>query len=103
MKLMTKEIEKKLPKLYETEDIPVEDKVAVVKYFNPCGAGTWYGIEYDPEEKLFFGYAEITDGEFGYFSLPELESINLPFGMHIERDLYFEPTKLSKIDGIMLH
>ena len=103
MKLMTKEIEKKLPKLYETENIPVEDKVAVVKYFNPCGAGTWYGIEYDPEEKLFFGYAEITDGEFGYFSLKELENINLPFGMHIERDLYFEPTKLSKIDGIMLH
>ena len=32
MKLMTKEIEKKLPKLYETENIPVEDKVAVVKY-----------------------------------------------------------------------
>ena len=27
MKLMTKEIEKKLPKLYETENIPVEDKV----------------------------------------------------------------------------
>ena len=103
MKLMTKEIEKKLPKLYETENIPVEDKVAVVKYFNPCGAGIWYGIEYDPEEKLFFGYAEITDGEFGYFSLKELENINLPFGMHIERDLYFEPTKLSKIDGIMLH
>ena len=49
MKLMTKEIEKKLPKLYETENIPVEDKVAVVKYFNPCGAGTWYGIEYDPD------------------------------------------------------
>ena len=102
IKMLTKELEKKLPRLYETENIPVEDKIAYVKYFNPMGAGTWYGLEYDPEEKLFFGYTIITDGEFGYFSLNELESIQLPLGMHIERDIYFKPTKISEIDDIKL-
>lgn len=50
MKLMTKDIEKKIPKLYDTENIPTEDKVAYVKYFNPINNWTWYGIEYDGED-----------------------------------------------------
>ncbi|MGL5714339.1 MAG: DUF2958 domain-containing protein, partial [Paraclostridium sp.] len=76
MKLMTKELEKSLPAMYSMEG--VEDKEAVVKYFNPAGAGTWYGIEYDPEHRIFFGYADIGyGGEYGDFSLDELESISL--------------------------
>ena len=35
--------------------------------------------------------------ELGNFSLKELESIKGPLGIGIERDLYFEPTPLSKI------
>ena len=30
IKMLTKELEKKLPGLYETENIPVEDKIAYV-------------------------------------------------------------------------
>lgn len=98
MKLMTKALEKKMPKLYETEKS--EEKIAIVKFFNPCGAGTWYGIEYDPEERLFFGYVDLGNpdfAEYGYFSLDELESIKLPFGLKIERDLYFEPKNMKDI------
>lgn len=98
MELMTKEIEKMLPRLYETEGI--KEKKAVVKYFNPCGAATWYGIEYSPEEKIFFGYVDLFgdgNGEYGYFSLEELESITLPLGLKIERDLYFTPTNIEEI------
>lgn len=99
MKLMTKEIEKMLPALYETDGN--EDKKVIVKYFNPCGSGTWYGIEYSPEERLFYGYVDFYgdgNGELGYFSLDELESIVLPpFGLKIERDLYFSPTSLKDI------
>lgn len=94
MKLLTKEIEKTLPKLYETEG--QKNPIARVKFFNPCGAQTWYGIEYNPDERIFFGYVDLGLGdgysEFGYFSLDELESISLPFGLKIERDLYFSPT-----------
>ena len=35
--------------------------------------------------------------EYGYFSLKELESITLPWGLKIERDLYFDPTTIEDI------
>jgi hypothetical protein len=90
MKLMTKEILNKLPKIGATEKLADDQKRVFVKYFNPCGAGTWYGLEFDPVERTFFGYANITDGEFGYFSLDELESVKGPFGLGIERDLHWD-------------
>jgi hypothetical protein len=31
--------------------------------------------------------------ELGYVSLQELKSLDLPFGLTIERDKYFEPDK----------
>ena len=37
------------------------------------------------------------DDEYGYFSLKELESITLPWGLKIERDLYFDPTTIEDI------
>ncbi len=97
MKLLTKEVLKKLPALYATENVAFDDKIAVVKFFNPCGAGTWYAVEYDPVEKLFFGFVSIHGpgcDEWGYFSLEELESIKLPFGLGIERDVHFKPTNV---------
>ena len=100
MKLMTKEIINRMPKLYETEHISCDDKIAQVKFFNPYGAGTWYGIEYDPKEELFFGYVSILGGyndEYGYFSLQELESIEIFPGLGIERDRSFKPTKMRDI------
>lgn len=98
MKLMTKELEAMIPRLYETECS--ENKKAIIKYFNPCGSATWYAMEYCPEEKIFFGYVDLYGdgmGEYGYFSLEELESITLPFGLKIERDLYFTPTNIEDI------
>lgn len=100
MKLLTKEIKKKLPKLYETESVKDGDKVAVVKFFLPCGRATWYACEFDGKD-TFFGYAISPLGpdcdEWGYFSLSELESLKAPFGLSIERDLGFEPTVMGEI------
>jgi len=45
MKLLTKEIKKNLPALYSQEEKGME-AVAHVKFFNPCGAATWYATEY---------------------------------------------------------
>lgn len=95
MKLMTKAIENKIPRLGETEG---KEQIVYVKYFNPCGLGTWYGIEYDPKDKLFFGCVNLCgDWEYGYFSLTELENIKLMFGLGIERDLYFKPTNINDL------
>jgi len=98
MKLLTKELMDKLPKLYSQEN--VKDPMVIVKFFNPVGRENWFAIEYNPEEKLFFGYASLFgdyNDELGYFGLEELEQVKLPLGIKIERDLYFEPTPLSEI------
>lgn len=101
MKLLTKALEKKLPKLYETEETPSEEKMCMVKLFNPVGAGTWYIIEYDAEEKLAYGLVEMGSyPELGYFSLDELEKVRLPLGLKIERDRYWKPKALSEVEKI---
>ena len=95
MKLLTKELEKKLPPLHSTEK--QEDPVAIVKFFTPWTNWTWYATEYDPEEKLFFGLVSGFFKEFGHFSLAELEEIRGPFGLRVERDRHWRPTPVSKI------
>ena len=77
---------------------PEPDPVPVVKFFNPCGAATWLATELDEDGDTLFGLADLGFGcpELGSFSLRELESIRLPLGMGIERDLgFFSPFPLS--------
>jgi hypothetical protein len=98
MRLMTKELEKRFLKVGSQENI--KDPVIIAKFFNPAGAGTWYATEYDPKEKMFFGYVSIFgdwNDEWGYFSLFELESYKGPFGLGIERDLYWKEVSASTV------
>lgn len=97
MKLLTNEIIKKIPKLYSTESIPLSEKEIVCKFFNPIGAGTWYVIEgqEDDDDFIFFGLVDLHEKEFVYFSLNDLQSVKLPFGLNIERDLHFSLEKVS--------
>ncbi len=99
MKLLTQAIRKKLPKIYDTESIPLEEKPIICKFFNPIGSGNWYVIEGEQKEDdfIFFGLVDLQEQEFGYFSLKELESIRLPLGMKIERDIHFEDYKIKDI------
>jgi hypothetical protein len=52
--------------------------------------------EYDPAQRLCFGFVIGLDHELGYFSLDELEAVRGPMGLPIERDLYFTPCPLSR-------
>lgn len=92
MLLMTKELEHELSKYpIGSQDGKGEDAKVVVKYFNPCGAGTWLITEGEKQENcdwLLFGYCNIFEWEWGYVMLSELESVQLPFGLSIERELY---------------
>lgn len=50
--LMTKELEKKLEKYpIGSQDGKGMDAEVLVKYFNPCGAGTWLITEGEKQEK----------------------------------------------------
>ncbi len=93
MKLLTKEIEKKFLKypLYSQEGLGVKSKV-LVKYFNPCGVQTWLVTEAQKTEDgdwELFAYCQTAYGwEWGYLLLSQLESLKLPLGLTVERDLY---------------
>jgi len=100
LKLITKEIIDRTPALYKTDNIPAEEKVVTAKFFS--GSFTWYMVEYDPDEKLAFGYVQNDtsplDSEWGYFSIREFEKHNSSRSFPlIERDLYFEPIKFKDL------
>lgn len=97
MKLMTKEIKNQIPGFRSTERIPVQDRVVYAKFFTPIGNWTWYALEYDSESREFFGLVSGHETEFGYFGLDELEGLRLMYGLSVERDLYFSPTKIGDI------
>lgn len=101
MQLLTEELKRKIPKLYETEGYPAWDKVAQAKLFLPGTACTWYIIEYDGSDMCFglvdLGYEQ--DIEFGYFSLKELSETKSLLGLGVERDLYFEPKTFDLIQA----
>ena len=102
MELMTQEIEQKFHDLGCQEGLG-RSAVIVLKVFNPCGQQTWYFTEYDPENRLLFGFASLfgdCNDEWGYTSLDELESVRLPFGLHLERDLHFGYPKAGEVGPI---
>lgn len=111
MKMMTKAIAAKLvaadKTFLETGEAGYE---IAVKYFCPWGAATWWVVSATPLDAVngepdyenyenakdwhMFGYADLGFGpgcaELGYTLLSELEKINGPMGLKIERDLSFE-------------
>jgi hypothetical protein len=108
IKLLTKDLVKRLPALYSQEENP--DPLVVCKFFTPDSSWTWYAIEgspvdedgfYDTDKEkvdfIFFGLVSGIEVELGYFSLAELQSVRGKFGLPVERDLYFEPTRLSEV------
>ena len=70
---------------------PGGDALPIVKFFNPTGAATWLATELADDGDTLFGLADLGFGcpELGTFSLAELQGIRLPFGLSIERDLFF--------------
>ena len=95
MKLLSEDIAKTLPKLYE-QDNKGDDAVAYVKFFDPCSQWTWYAMEFDGND-ICFGLVVGFETELGYFSLRELEGVRNRLGLGIERDLYFKPRTLKEL------
>jgi Protein of unknown function (DUF2958) len=97
MELLTPELREALPALYAQEN--VADPIGHIKFFTPDSDWTWYVMEGSEQDGdfVFFGYVCGFENEFGYFRLSELQESRGPLGLAIERDLYFEPTPLSKL------
>ncbi len=99
----TKEELKKIPAFYETERIPLEEKVVHMHFF--LGGCDWFAIEYSPEDQIFFGFAILNNdldmAEWGYVSFKELCELNVSF-LEVDRDLHFQPTKAKDIEKIRI-
>ena len=91
MKLLTEELRHVLPALYFQEHNP--DPTVFAKFFTPDSSWTWWVTEGSPEENdfRFFGFVRGLESEWGYFMLSELEAACGPYGLPIERDIWFVP------------
>ena len=95
LKLLTDEIKKIIPSLRDQEELG-SNSIVYAKFFTPDSNWTWYATEFDDVD-TFFGLVDGFEKELGYFSLSELESIRGPFGLKVERDLYFKPIRLKDV------
>jgi hypothetical protein len=72
------------------------DHKPVVKIFDPAGSATWLLTEISPANpKIAFGLADLGQGcpELGYVDLSELAAVRTRFGLRLEIDRHFRPTK----------
>ena len=86
----------KVPGLYQTENVELEDKILDMHFF--IGGCDWYAAEYDGED-IFFGFVNLNDpqnAEWGYFSLKELDEINIK-GIGVDNDLHWQLKRFSEI------
>ena len=91
-----------IPKLYETEDTPLADKLIHLHFF--IGGCDWYVAEYDGED-LFWGFAILNQdyemAEWGYVSFSELKSISVN-GIEIDCEIeaIWRVKRAAEIDKI---
>lgn len=98
MKLITKELISRFKEIGEQSES--ENPQFIAKFFNPCGSQTWYASEYNPETNICYGYVTgMAYDEWGTFSIDELKSLKLPFGLAIERDMYFKEISFDELTG----
>ena len=96
MKLLTKEITDKAQKQYK-KGADIDGQMIVAKFFDPMGSWTWYLMNLADDKDYAWGIVDGFEVEMGSFSMKELASIQLPLGLGIERDMYFEPVKASEL------
>jgi hypothetical protein len=92
----------KIPKLYETENIPLRDKLIHLHFF--IAGCDWYVAEYDGED-LFWGFAHLGDdqcAEWGYISFSELKSTKIDGWLEVDRETEeaWKVRKASEIEKI---
>jgi len=84
----TKERLARIPKLYETENVPLKDKEIHLHFF--IGGCDWYIAEYDGDD-LFWGFAclggDLQNAEWGYISFGELRNTRINNWLEIDCEL----------------
>ena len=93
MKLITKAIEAAFAKQGDTSQKEMSEIKIVMKLFGG-GAFSWYIYE-KLDDDIYMAFVNLGDPEMsecGTISMSEIEAVKFPpFGMGVERDMYFEP------------
>jgi len=93
----------KIPKFYETEHVPLKEKIVWIHFF--IGGSDWYGIEFDGKD-VFFGFAILNNdyemSEWGYVSFSELQSIKADGWLEVDCELeeLWQPKRAIEIEKI---
>ena len=94
----------KMPKLYETEQIPLKEKLVHLHF--SIGGCDWFICEWDRND-LFWGYAILNNdfdmAEWGYISFRELKGINI-HGIEVDCELegIWQVKRAIEIDKIRI-
>lgn len=94
----TEEELSKVPGLCKTDGVPLSEKNVYFHFF--CGNSDWWILEYDPNDRLFFGIAKIFVHELGYISFDEMKDAKAFGVMEVDRDLNFEVKKVKEIEEL---
>ena len=101
MKLLTKEILSKTPDLMDNDGLDANKVKVTAKFFDPTGSFTWFLTEIDKKDNnTCFGFVTsefCPEGELGYFTINELESVVGQMNLGIERDKFFSPKTLMDV------
>jgi len=101
----TKERLAKMPKLYETEHVPIKEKLIYLHFF--IGVCDWYIAEFDGVD-LFFGFAILNNdyemAEWGYVSFRELKEIKIQGCLEVDCELeeIWRICKASEIEKLRI-
>ena len=90
-----------IPRLYETEHVPLQDKMIHLHFF--IAGCDWYVAEFDGDD-LFWGFAilhnDFVNAEWGYISFAELKAVRLKGWLEVDCDLHWKVRKASEVDRI---
>ena len=102
MKIITKAIEKAFAKQGDTSQKSMSEIKIVMKLFGG-GACSWYIYE-KLDDDIYMAFVNLGDNEMaecGTVSMQEIMSIKFPpFGLGVERDMYFDPLSKTLEDVI---
>jgi hypothetical protein len=91
--LLPSGVAQRIPPFYAQESFAYPVVYAIFRH--AASGWVWYATEYEPNERLFFGYVAGFEGEWGYFCLDEMEEIKA--GGAIARVDPFEPQPFSVV------
>jgi hypothetical protein len=93
----TKSALTKIPRLYETENVPAKDKVIHLHFF--LASSDWYICEFDGDD-TFFGFACLNNwkdlAEWGYISFKELRELKVDAPVSINGQKALMPLEVDR-------